>query len=526
MSISGENRAQVYKSRAVSGVKWTGVSTALSTGFYLAQSVVLARLLEPRDFGLMTMAIVVISVAMAYVDMGLSSAIVQRQHCTENELSSLYWLNIFAGLIVFGVIFAGAPIVARFYHEPRVTHIVQWCALTFIIAPIGAQYQLLLQKELLFRPLAAIEVSSRGFGTIVAIGLALRGSGVYALVFGQLATSGCNSLLLMLRGHHIYRPRLHFAWADVRSYLRFGLYQLGERAINTLHDNVDKLIIGFWLGASSLGFYNFAWNLALLPVSRINPILTRTAFPFFSRLQDDSELLRRGYFKLLRMVSIVNFPLFLGLCGTATWAVPAIFGGKWLPAVPLLQIFCFFAMGYAVGNPIGSLVLAKNRPDLGFWWNAGISVIQAVAVALSAWRGGMIAIAWTLLVLQVFYFPAGYFFLVKPVLGRCWRQYVSSVTPAFISALIMVCSLQAVIFFFPYRDSAKYWGLPLLIAFGGAVYLASAIILFRNDLRDLIAMTLHRGKPDADQKTIAASACPPQPGIAVVGVADAASDGK
>jgi O-antigen/teichoic acid export membrane protein len=495
---SSQNRAHVYRHRAVAGVKWTTLSTALSTACYLLQTVVLARLLEPRDFGLMAMAAVVISIAMAYVDMGLSSAIVQRQHCSENELSSLYWLNVFAGLLVCGAILAISPLIGHFYREPRVTRIVQLCSLTFVIAPIGQQYQLLLQKELLFRPLALIEVVGRSVGTTVAIGLALGGSGVYSLVFGQLAASACSSLLLMLRGHRIYKPRVHFAWADVRSYMGFGLYQMGERAINTVHDNLDKLIIGAWLHAEALGLYNFAWNLATLPINRINPILTRTAFPFFSRLQDDSALLSRGYFKLLRMLSIVNFPLFLGLCGVSTLAVPAIFGDKWIPAVPLVQVFCLFAVGYSIGNPIGSLVLAKGRADLGFWWNVGISAIQAIAVALAAWRGGVMGVAVTLLVLQILYFPASYYFLVRPVIGPCWRRYVASVTPALISALIMLGTLKAILWLFPALTHARYAGLALMVVLGALVYLLAALLLLRNDLRDLVALILRR-QPSEDR---------------------------
>ncbi len=501
MNTTGENRTQVYKSRAIVGVKWTSAASLLSTGLYLLQSIVLARLLEPRDFGLMAMAIVVISVAVAYVDMGLSSAIIQRQHCTEKELSSLYWLNIFAGIIVFCSVFALSPLIAQFYREPKVTHIVQLCALTFVLAPIGQQYQLLLQKELFFRPLALIEVASRGIGTAVAIAVAVMGGGVYALVFGQLATYASSSLLLVIRGHRIYRPRLHFAWADVRSYLGFGLYQMGERGINTLHDNLDKLIIGFWLGAKTLGYYSFAWNLALMPVSRINPILTKTAFPLFSRLQDEIALLRAGYFKLLRLLSLVNFPLFLGLCAVAPLAVPCIFGEKWLPAVPLVQVFSLVAVFYAIGNPIGSLVLAKGRADLGFWWNASISAVQAIAVALSAWLGGVMAVAVTLLVLQVLYFPASYHFLIKRVIGKCWRQFVGSVAPPLACAGVMFCLLKLTELAFPHHASHKYVSLFLLIALGGVAYLLAALAATGKDVRDLIAMTLHRdsdavkGKP-------------------------------
>lgn len=495
MNASPQHRAQVYKGRAISGVKWTTLSTALSTGFYVVQTIVLARLLEPRDFGLMAMAMVVISVAIAYVDMGLSSAIIQRQHCSENELSSLYWLNIFAGLVVFMAVFFLAPVVAYFYREPKVTHLVHLCALMFVIAPVGQQYQMLLQKELLFRPLATIEVSSRAVGTVVAIGAAVMGAGVYSLVLGQLAVSSSASLLFMLRGHRIYRPRLHFARSDLRGYLRFGLYQMGERGINTLHDNLDKLIIGFWLGAESLGYYGFAWNLALMPVSRINPILTRSAFPLFSRLQDDLAVLKSGYLKLLRLISIVNFPLFFGLCAVAPLAVPALFGQKWLPAVTLLQIFCLVGAIYSTGNPVGSLILARGRADLGFWWNASISVVQAIALVLSAWLGGVMAVALTLLVLQILYFPAGYRFLVRTAVGPCWRQYLSSVAPAFACSVLMLGAVSAALHVLLRWNLDRYLALTLLVSLGAAIYALAAFALQGNEIRNLLRMGLHREPP-------------------------------
>jgi len=502
MMTAAQTRAQVYKGRAVAGVKWTGASSALATGFYLLQSIVLARLLEPRDFGLMAMATVIISVAMAYADMGLSSAIVQRQHCTEDELSSLYWLNIFCGLIVFGAVLALAPLMALFYHEPKVARLIQLCALTFVIAPVGQQYQLLLQKELLFRPLAIIEVSARGVGAVVAIAAAMAGIGVYSLVFGQLAASVSSTALLVFRGHRIYRPHLHFAWSNVRSYLGFGLYQMGERGINTLHDNLDKLIIGYWLGAGTLGYYNFAWNLATLPISRISPILTRTAFPLFSRLQDDAVLLRRGYLKLLRLISITNFPLFLGLCAIAPLAVPAIFGEKWLPAVSLIQVFCFVAVGYSTGNPVGSLVLAKGRADLGFWWNVIAFATQALALALGAWLGGAMTVAVALLAMQVIFYPAAYAFMVRPVLGPCWREYVMSVAPALACSLVMLAAVKAVWLILPQAKSSWHLDLAVLIALGGAVYILSAFAVLGKDIRALIRLTLRRESPDASATVV------------------------
>lgn len=430
------------KNQAASGVKWTGASTVVTTGLQFLTLAVLARLLLPADFGLMGMMMVVIGLGQAFVDAGISNAIIHRQDVTRQQLSSLYWLNIMAGIVMFLLVWAATPLIVALFNEPRLAELVSWVAFTFLIIPVGQQFQILLQKELRFDSLAKIEVAAAVIGTATAIGTALMGQGVFALVWGALANAAARTLFLLVVGLKNWRPALRFKITDIRSYVSFGLYQMGERMINFLNSKLDYILIGSLLGAQALGFYTLAWNLIIQPVQKINPIITRVAFPVFAKLQDDNTRLRKGYMSTLNILSSVNFPYFFGLAAVASLAVPAVFGTQWLPSIMLIQILCAVGLLRSTGNPIGSLLLAKGRADWGFKWNLALMITQVPGIYTGAVIGGAVGVAVALVMLQIAYSVFSYTILVRSLLGPCLKEYIESMWPAF----WMSCGMALLVF--------------------------------------------------------------------------------
>lgn len=381
------------RKQAVSGVRWTTVSAVAGGGVQFLQLALLARLLAPEDFGLMAMVLVVLGFGQAYVDMGLSKAIIHRQDVTREQLSSLYWVNLAAGTAVFLLVFGAAPLVARFYGEPRLGSLLAWAALAFLVTPFGQQYHTLLEKELRFGQLALADVVSAVVGLLVSVFLAYRGAGVYALVVGQLASAGVRSGLLVGVGWREWRPALHFRRDDLRGYLGFGLFQMGERSVNYLAANMDKLLIGSLLGVGPLGYYNVAAQLMVRPFQLLSPVLTRVALPVFARMQNDHLRMREGYLQVLRATSLVVFPIYMGMAVLARPLVTLLLGSEWLPVVPVFQVLTILGFLWSLGNPLGSLLLAKGRADLGFYVNVVALVIYTIAILVGA-RVGLTGVAW------------------------------------------------------------------------------------------------------------------------------------
>lgn len=425
------------KSQAVSGAKWNGVSMGVVTTLQFVALAILARLLSPSDFGLMGMITVVIGFAQLFSDMGISNAIIYRQGATKEELSSLYWVNILAGIAVFLIVCICTPLVVLFYHEPRLRNLIYLAALVFLITPFGQQFQILLQKELQFRQLARIEIIGSFANAMVAISLAYCGMGVFSLIWGLLAGRSLRLLLLCYWGSRHWKPSLHFSKQDLKGYISFGLYQMGEKTANYFNTNLDYLLIGSLLGAKPLGYYTLAYNLVLRPSLLINPIITKVAFPVFSKIQNDILKLKNGYLKVLQLLSSVNFPMMAGLAIVAPVAVPIIFGDQWMPSIILIQILTIVGLLRSAGNPIGSLQLAKGRADLGFKWNVALIITQISGLYLGAKIDGTVGVAIAYAILMGIYTIFEYPILIRTLLGTCLYEYVSSMWPSLWMSAVM-----------------------------------------------------------------------------------------
>ncbi|MBE0472254.1 MAG: MOP flippase family protein [Methyloprofundus sp.] len=358
------------RNKTVSGVKWTSLSMVIVTVTQLLQLVILARFLSPVEFGLMAIMMVVIGFSQAFMDMGISNAIIHRQQISHTQLSSLYWLNIFSGLVLFCIVFLLAPLIAGFYEEPGLLEPLMWLSSVFIIVAIGNQYRILCQKELQFNLMAKVEMTAAVVSLTVAVVLAIKGFGVYALVGAMLAQASVSSLLFLIIGfkqHH--RPAFVYHHRDLKGFYSFGLYQMGERSINYIGTNVDKLLIGKFVGMEATGFYNMAWHLIIYPVSKINPVINKVAFPVYAKVQENSEALNRYYSLTVRALSLVTVPIlaFLGLHSSDV--VLVVFGEGWETTATLVAFLSLIGILRALGNPGGAIVLALGHAHAGFLWN-------------------------------------------------------------------------------------------------------------------------------------------------------------
>lgn len=429
------------KRLAVSGMKWTGSATFISLVLQIGTIAILTRLLKPDEFGVMGMISVVIGFAVAFADMGISNAIIYKQDSTQDELSSLYWLNLGMGIALFILLLAAEPLVSAYFREPRLKTPYILCTFIFPILAAGQQFQAILQKNLEFGKLSKIQVISTLLGSVTSIILAFMGYGVTSLVFGQVILRGTNSILLIWSFRKSRFPSLRFNLDEIRDYLSFGLYQMGERAFNYLSSNVDYLIIGRFLGAELLGYYTLAYKIISIAVYRVNPIITRVAFPIFSKLQKDNEILRKGYARVVQLLSLVVFPFLIGAMVIGKPFVVAVFGEKWIPSILLIQIMALAGCLKTIINPSGSIILAKGRADIGFKWNLAATVVR-VAVITWTCSLGLYAVAWAILIMQVIATTIMQA-IVNKLIGMKYIEILKALEPASIAVSVMSAGILA-----------------------------------------------------------------------------------
>lgn len=428
------------KSAAARGVKWTTLSTIAVTLTQLAQLSVLARFLTPDDFGVMAIMMVVIGFLQAFTDMGISNAIIHRQDVSHSQLSSLYWVNIAAGLAMFALTALLSPVVAVFYAQPRIVSLLLPLSLVFVLVAVGDQYRVLCQKDLQFSRIAKIETIAALGSFLIAVPMATKGYGAHSLVMATLVNAGVSSALFIITGlRWHYRPALVYRHSELKGFYAFGLFQMGEKSINYFNTQFDIILIGRLLGAESTGIYHIAKTLAMRLVSAINPIVVRVILPLMARFQDDPQAIKKIYLKIISYLAVVTFPAFAALAVLAEPLILLLFGPQWIDAVPILQILSIYMLVRSTGNPVGSLLLARGRAGLGFCWNLGLFVMIPVIVVLGSYWGTT-GVAVALLLMSLALLLPSWYYLVRPLCGAGVSEYFAS----FLKPLLWTCGAVAV----------------------------------------------------------------------------------
>lgn len=425
------------KKQALSGVKWTTASSIANVAGSLTRVAVLARYLEKQDFGLMALVLFVLGFTNLFADMGISSAILHRQKISQNEYNSLYWLNTFISIALYGIVIALAIPVGAFYNEPELPSLLILMGSNLLIISVGNQFRVIEQKELNFRYIALVEISTLSLSVIISVYMALKGFGVLSLIIPNLVQSGATSLFFLCRGIKKRKLRFHFSWKESLPFLKIGSFRVGSQIINYFNKGLDTLLIGKLLGMEALGPYSIAKQFVFRPQRLINPILTRVGSPILAKLQAEPERLKSNYLKMVKAISSLTVPTYAAIIALAPIAIPLIYGNKFPSLVPLVQILSGYMIFRSLGNPIGSLVVATGRTDLEFSWNLATLLTTPVLLYLGA-QYGTLGAALALLISQALYFVPSWLFLSRPMAQVTLAQHSHAAVPSplkFIKAL-------------------------------------------------------------------------------------------
>lgn len=335
--------------RAVSG----GFVTigAQGTKFFLnfVAAAVLARLLNPKDFGLVGMVLGVTGIVGVFRELGLSTATVQRDTITQQQVSNLFWINVvFSGMLALASA-SLAPLIGSFYHDPRVTGIMLALSMTFLLTGSTVQHQALLTRQMRFQALAVIDVTSIGLGFTIACFCAWLGFGYWALVAQQLGTAG--SSLVMTWWTSGWRPHTPKRKSGVRPLVSFGAHLSVADFLGQFSANSDSILLGRFFGAEPLGLYTRASVLLARPIQQVVTPISAVLIPVLSRLKSDPERYRRSFMRAYDTLALFVFPFAACCLALAKPLVLVILGPKWTGAIPLFAAFS----AVAISGPLSAV---------------------------------------------------------------------------------------------------------------------------------------------------------------------------
>ena len=316
--------------------------------------VLLARLLDPKDFGLVGMVTVFTGVLGLFRDFGLSAAAVQRTTITDEQISALFWINILLGVLLALVALAMAPAIAAFYHEPQLFWVTAVLATGFLFNAAGVQHSALLERQMRFTALAVISIVSLSVGTATAVGGASAGYGYWALVAMSviqplIATTG---VWLTVR----WLPSMRHSWAGIRSMVYFGGTLTLNGLVAYVAYNAEKVMIGRFWGADAIGIYGRAYQLVNLPTDNLNSAVGAVAFSALSRLQDDPIRLKNYFLKGFSLILGLTLPITIACALFADDVVFVLLGPKWKNTAEIVRLLAPTIAIFAIINPLGWLI--------------------------------------------------------------------------------------------------------------------------------------------------------------------------
>lgn len=425
------------KQKTVSGLIWSFVDTMAGQGITFIVGIILARLLSPREFGLIGMLTVFIAVSQSFIDSGFSNALIRKKDCSNTDYSTVFYFNLAVGVLFFILLYLSAPAISGFFDEPELTSIIQVMGVILIIDSLTIIQRTILTKRIDFKLQARISVIASIGSGIVAIAMAFNGFGVWALVAQRIIKQGLNSLFLWIWNR--WKPLLVFSTKSFKELFGFGSKLLMSGLIDTIYRNVYYLIIGKLFSAQELGYYSRADSFKNLPSQNINNIVSRVSYPILSTLQDDIPRLRNNYQKLIRSVMFITFILMLGMAAVAEPMIHTLIGAKWEPAIIYLQMLCFVGMMYPLHALNLNMLQVQGRSDLFLKLEIIKKIIAIPTIVIGIYFGIKMMIVGMMVNTLIAYYLNSYW--SGRFIGYSFMQQVKDILPSFFLALIMGVSV-------------------------------------------------------------------------------------
>ena len=358
-------------------------------------SIVLARILSPKDYGTIALVMVFTTILQVFVDSGLGTALIQKKDADDLDFSSVFYFNFVVCIILYLGMFFSAPLIAEFYGDIELVPVVRVISITIIISGVKGIQQSYVSRNMMFKRFFFSTLGGTIFSAILGIIMAYMGFGVWALVAQQLSNTAIDTLILWITVK--WRPKLMFSWKRLKGLLSFGWKLLVSSLLDTVYNNLRNLIIGKIYSSSDLAFYNQGDKFPKVIVTNINASIDSVLLPTMSEAQDNHERVKVMTRRAIKTSTYIMAPLMMGLAFCANPIVKLVLTEKWIPCVPFLQIFCITYMFWPIHTANLNAINAMGRSDL-FLKLEIIKKCVGLLLLLTTMRISVMAMAYSLLV--------------------------------------------------------------------------------------------------------------------------------
>ncbi|MCY0979370.1 lipopolysaccharide biosynthesis protein [Chryseobacterium wangxinyae] len=469
--------------QALAGMIWTYSQQFGTQALTFVVSVVLARILLPEEFGLIGMLAIFIGIGNTLFDGGMTSSLIRTAEVNQEDYSTVFYFNLVCSIIIYGILYLCAPLIADFYSQPSLASITRVYGLTFVISAFGAVQNTILTRELKFKKQALITFPAVFIGGVIGVLMAYKNWGVWSLVGLAITNSFFTSFFLWVSSK--WHPILVFNKDKFRQHFHFGYKLTLSGILDIIFTNIYQIVIGKYYSAGQVGYYARANSLMMLPVSNVSGALSRVIFPIFSKVQDDIPRLKKAYKQVMQLVLFIITPIMIIMAVLAKPLIILLFTEKWLPMVPIFQIICASGILYPIHLYNLIVLQVKGRSDLFLKLEIIKKVVITIVLAITLYYG-FYALLWGQLICSILALLINTHYAGK-MLNYSGFYQIKDISPIFLFSTIMGFAMYTLNLILIKQTNI----LQILVcsAVGVIIYLSLAL-LFKfeslNDIKNLI----------------------------------------
>ncbi|KAA1174657.1 lipopolysaccharide biosynthesis protein [Marinobacter salinexigens] len=435
--------------RAVRGASIMFVAQAIKLALQLGALAILARLLEPTDFGLVAMVTVFTNLGLQMMEGGLAMAVIQREQITHAQVSNLFWVNsaLGAGLCLLGIVIS--PLVAGIYAEPRLMPIMAVMSLTFLIGALSVQHDALLRRQMRFTAISIIDIVSMTAGVVAGIASAIGGLQYWALVISPIAMLLTKTTMRWISARWL--PSAISRSSDVRPLLDFGANLTGANFIGYMATNVTAFAVGYIGGPQALGFYNRASILTAIPSSQLLPPVMSVMQSMLTRVKDEPEKLKNAARSLMTKIAMATMLVTITMFVTADWIVELFLGDGWTGAIEIFRVLAISTIVTPITTFTAVIMVAVGEARALMRWKAITLAILAVSIGFGMFWGVM-GVVLAHCVSGIFIRMPGFLVYSSRYQPITAKDFFKSLYPVFLSSMLTVSVAMVVRGFLVFQD--------------------------------------------------------------------------
>ena len=493
MTVSESKTTSSLTQKTVKGFFWAYASFLGGKGLNFLTTIILARLLLPKEFGLVGYCLVVIQ----YVDIlnsaGIATALIARREKVQEAANAAFVANILFGVSCFAISWLIAPLVATFFKAPEIVPLFRVMGLSLPLTGLGVVPDAMLKREMKFQTTIIADLTRNFMKGAVSVSLALMSFGVWSLVWGQVIGVLTGTVLSWILAR--WRPTWRFDREATRSTIAYGSHIILLETAGAFRNNVDYLLVGRILGAASLGFYTMSYRIPELLIRSLNYVVGNVSLPALAMTQSDRPKMQKFYFGYIRFLSMFVFPLGVGLAFTAPVFIPLFLSDKWDQAIVPTSLIAIALAITALGYVPGVLYKAISRPDI----LNKLAIAKMPIAVLILWfstRWGIVGVAGAQIVIAVVSLSMD-MLVANHVMKYPFRELFQAISSALVSTLSMAIVLFLIQQAVPVAGLVQ---LILMLVLGGLTYFGVFWLLNREALLlgvSTIRSALLRKKPSS-----------------------------